>query len=253
LRQRVRAVLFLFFVILVWSFGFYSVASAIDYDGIWFLGFDVRKPPFDELKVRQAVAHSLDIGQMASFIPPGLPGFDPALTPYKYNVKYARLLMTRAKYSMTDKRLKGLSLLHTNGVRTVEIARLVQKGLKDIGMKVALTAVSARDEAKWERELRSGKYQLFLMGYKANPEKLFTAEVNVIPEDDGAALLEPLFRGGGAANFTGYANAKIDMLFDRLTVITTSFSKERETKLKEANKILYKDLPAVVLFYIEKL
>jgi len=246
LARRIIAVSCLLLVIGTTTF-------AAQYDGIWFLGFNVQQAPFDELKVRQAVAHTIEKNPIASVIPPGMLGFDPALPPYKHNVKYARLLMKRAKYLLNDARLKTLSLLHTDGDKTIEIARTIQKELKDLGMKVALTAVSARDEVKWERELRSGKYQLFLMGYKANPGKLFTSEVNVIPEDDGAALLEPLFRSGAAANFTGYSNAKIDMLFDQLTVITTSFSKERETKLKEVNKVLYKDLPAVVLFYIEKL
>jgi len=70
---------------------------------------------------------------------------------------------------------------------------------------------------------------------------------------EGAALLEPLFKTGGPANFTGYSNPGVDMMLDQLSVIDPVLSKEREIKLKEIDKILYKELPVVVLFYIEKL
>ena len=108
-------------------------------------------------------------------------------------------------------------------------------------MRVTLVQVSYRDENKWERELKSGKHQLFLMGYKAES----------VP--DSVSLLEPLFRTGGTANFTGYSDPAIDMMLDQLSVIDPAMYQARELKLKEINKALYKDLPVLVLFYIEKL
>lgn len=246
--------------------GFRSVASATEYDGIWFLGFNVQKPPFDELKMRQAVAHGLDRNYIvseiiseeivpASFIPPGLPGYDASLLPLKYNTGYARLLMKRAKYLPNDPRLGKLSLLHTDGVKTIEIAKKIQRDLKELGFKISLVEVSYRDAKKWEAELKSGRHQLFLLGQKPNIEQLFSdsgsAEKTAAP--DGAALLEPLFKTGGPANFGRYSNSTVDMLFDQLSVLGPGLAGEREIKLRAINKILYKELPAVVLFYIEKL
>ncbi len=227
-------------------------AFGADYDGIWFLGFNLRRPPFDDLKVRQAAAHAIDINGIAtgimsgetggSFVPPGLTGFDPSLATYKYNLDFARLLLKRAKYAPDDKRLKGLTLLHTDGVKTAAIARAIQSELRGLGARIKLVEVSYRDANKWERELRSGKYNLFLMGYKPD---LLTAE--------SAALLEPVFRTGGTANFTGYSSPAVDMMLDQLSVIAPAMTRERELKLREINKTLYRDQPAVVLFYIEKL
>jgi peptide/nickel transport system substrate-binding protein len=233
---------------------FTSVAFAKDFDGVWFLGFNLQKPPFSDLKVRQAVTNCLDLNAISAqimseeagpgLIPPGMAGNDPALAPFKKNLDYARLLLKRAKYAANDKRLKNLTLLHTDGVKTIAAARQIQSDLKDLGVQVKLVEVSYRDEVKWERELRSGKHQLFLMGYKANTE-------GKAPE--GAALLEPLFKTGGPANFTGYSNPAVDMMFDQLSVIDPALSKEREIKLREIDRNLYKELPAIVLFYIEKL
>ena len=247
----------------IWLLGFYSFASAKEYDGIWFLGFNVQKPPFDNLKVRQAVNHALEKDFISSeimsngvapisSIPPGMPGYDSELKPYKLNVKFAKTLMKRAKYSPNDQRLKELTLLHTDGIKTVEIAKKIQKDLKQIGMKINLVQVSYRGEESWIRELSSRKHHLFLMGYKTESEQLFTEEASA-KAADSYHLLEPLFKTKGEANFTGYSNSTVDMLLDQVSVIGPSFLKERELKLKEINKILYKELPVLVLFYIEKL
>ncbi len=240
--------------------GHCSFAQAKEYDGIWFLGFNLRQSPFDNAKVRQAVAHCLDMDAVrgiigeenvpGSFVPPGMPGYDPELKPYKLNVPYAKALMKTARYPLDHPRLKKLALLHTDGVKTVEIAKQIQKDLRRIGMKVTLIQVSFREEEKWHRQLASGEYPLFLMGYKA--ENLLTEEALSRPADS-VRLLEPLFRTGAEANFFGYSNPTADMLFDQLSVVSPTLLRERDIKLKEINRVLYKELPAIVLFYIEKL
>ena len=258
MSKRVLPSLFFIFYFLFFA----SLASAKDFDGVWFLGFNLQKEPFNDLKVRQAVSHCLDLYAIssrimseesgASVIPPGMTGNDAALAPYKHNLDYARLLMKRAKYSPGDRRLKNLTLLHTDGLKTIAIARQIQSYLRALGMRATLVEVSYRDENKWDRELRSGKHQLFLMGYKADASQPFSAEAAA--EGPGSVpLLEPLFKTGGAANFTGYSNPSVDMMLDQLSVINPAMYQERELKLKEINKALYKDLPVVVLFYIEKL
>jgi ABC-type transport system substrate-binding protein len=236
---------------------------AKSYDGIWFLGFNTQLPPFNNLKVRQAVAHTLNTEYIArgivsdevvpaGFIPPGMPGYLPELRPYKTNVKYAKTLMKRAKYAPNDPRLKSIPLLHTDGVQTIEIARQIAADLKRLGLKVDPVQVSYRDEEQWNRELASGKYPLYLMGYKADIAELFTSEANVTSPDSGK-LLSPLFRQGGEANFGAFSDPTLNMYFDQLTVINPAMAGERETKLREINRILYKQLPAIVLFYIEQL
>jgi len=243
-------------VIGIWCLGFNSFASAKEYDGIWFLGFNLQKAPFNNVRVRQAVAHCLNKDFIASsimseeitpasIIPPGMLGYDPELKPYKTNVSFAKSLMKKAKFP-------PITLLHTDGVKTVEIAERIQQELRRLGMKIRLVQVSYRDQEKWNQELSSKKYSLFLMGFKASHEKLLTDEAAAgIP--DTAKLLEPLFIHAGEANFTGYSNPKVSLLFDQLSVISPALASERETRLNEINRILYRELPVIVLFYIEKL
>lgn len=243
----------------------YQAIYAKEYDGIWFLGFNLHKAPFDNIKVRQAVAHCLDQEFItkhiveeetipASFIPPGMEGYDSELKPYKHNVTYAKSLMRLAKYTVNDPKLKNITLLHTDGVKTIEIAKKIEHDLKNIGMKIHRVQVSYREEEKWNQELAFRKHHLFLMGYKAEIEKLFTSEVTASPQAaDSYLLLEPLFKSQGPANFTGYQNSSVDALLDQVSVIGPAFQKEREIKLKEINRILYKEIPTLILFYIEKI
>ena len=211
--------------------GHCSFAAAKEYDGIWFMGINLKHEIFQDLRVRQAVNSSIDKEYIVteiisnesvplSFIPPGMLGYDPDLKPTFRDVKYAKLLMKKAGYPMADTRLKNLSLLHTDGIKTVAIAQKIQSGLRNIGMKVDLIEVSYRNEEKWVEELVSGKHDFFLMGYKADIEKLFTEEASTT-QDDSYGLVEPLFKTQGEANFTGYSNPQVDKLLDQLTGIKT--------------------------------
>jgi ABC-type transport system substrate-binding protein len=240
-----------------------SFALAKEYDGIWFMGMNLRNDLFKSLDVRKAVNLAIDKESIVSkivsaestplsIIPPGMLGYDPDLTYPVEGLKEAKALMRKAGYPMNDQRLKSLKLLHTDGVKTVAIAQQIQDDLKNIGMKVELVEVSYKDEEKWASELASGKYDFFLMGYKAGIEQLFaTEEASVMV--DSYNLIEPLFKTGGQANFTGYSNAEVDKRLKQLSGLDMALKSERHKKLKEINQMLFEDHPIVVLFYIEKL
>jgi len=240
-----------------------SPVQAKEYDGIWFMGMNLKSTVLKDLKVREAVNLAIDkeyiVKKIVSeevvpvgFVPFGMIGYDPDL-PFKFqDIKAAKELMKNAGYSMADPRIKDLSLLHTDGLLTIEIAKKIQSDLRNIGMKVNLTEVSYQNEDKWVEELTSGKHDFFLLGYKAGIEQLFTTE-EAATQIDSVSLIEPLFRSGGDVNFTGYSNPEVDKLLDQLEGINMALKSERHAKLKKINQILYQDQPAVVLFYIEKL
>lgn len=241
-----------------------SFAAAKGYDGIWFMGFNLNQELFKDPEVRKAFNATVDKEYViteivtqdsvpVSVIPPGMLGYDPDLEPNYRDVKYAKLLMTKAGYPMNDQRLKNLSLLHTDGVKTVNIAKKIQNDLRSIGVKVSLVEIPYQKETKWIRELVSGKHDLFLMGYKAGVEQLFATEEAAAVEIDSASLVGPLFKTEGDANFTNYTNSQVDKLLDQISGFNLALKSERHNKLKQINQQLYKDLPVVVLFYIEKL
>lgn len=253
----------LYLIILLLVFGNYSFASAKEYDGIWLMGFNLKKPINKNIKFRIAVARSIDKRYIVStimsaesvpagLIPPQMLGYNPELKPIPSNVKQAKLALKAAGYSTNDKRLKTLTLLHTSGVKTIEIANKIQRDLRRIGIRLKLVEIDAFDGEKWSGELAIGKFDFFLMGYKADIDRLFTDDPDT-SKPDGYDLLSPLFRTGGPANFFGYSNPKFDLLLGKTAGLDRSLQIERHAKLMEANDLLYKDLPAIGLFYIEKL
>jgi len=159
-----------------------EVSEPKQYDGIWFLGFNMNSKIFGNtngFKVRRAFGLALDrewiikniVGDTvvpASVIPPGMSGHDPGLKAPKQNISKAKALMKEAGYAMNDPRIKKLTLFHTNGEMTVEIAKWIKRYLVNIGVDLKLVEVDYADQKTWEIGLKGGTYDMFLMGYKSS-------------------------------------------------------------------------------------
>jgi peptide/nickel transport system substrate-binding protein len=261
--MRLNKIIVLSLIILTLVIGHCSFAEAKEYDGIWFMAFNLKKDLLQDLRVREAIDQTINKKIIVteimskeiipgSYIPPKMLGYDPDLAPRDHDVSYAKLLMKGSGYPINDKRIKNLSLLHTDGIMTIAIAKQIQKDLRNIGMKVKLKEVSYQDSDKWIDELTSGKHDFYLLGYKAGIEALFNTDEASVTYDS-YTLVDPLFRSDGTVNFSGYSNKEVDKLLGQLENINPALKSDRNAKLKKINQDLYKDIPAVTLFYIEKL
>jgi len=158
-----------------------SFAQAKEYDGVWFLGFNLHTKLFGDENgkiVRQAVAIAIDREKIAKkiigddtvpvgIIPPRMEGYDPELPPYPHDYSMAKNLMRSAGYPLNDKRLKNISFLMTDGERTKLIVDEIKRDLINLGFDITTTVVKYANTKEWEKELTSGKYDMFVMGYKA--------------------------------------------------------------------------------------
>ena len=157
--------------------------NIIECDGVWFLGFNLHKDLFDaenSQKIRASVAYAIDKPAIQKImgtsiiptgvVPPSMLGFDPQLNPFNLDIKKSKTLLKEAGYNPNDKRLKKLSLLHTDGKKTIEIAQSIKNNLAKIGFEIKLKQISYKDKETWQKELKGGRYHFFLMGYKAAPE-----------------------------------------------------------------------------------
>lgn len=125
-------------------------------------------------------------------IPPGMSGYDPDLKGYEFNLAQAKQLMRLAGYSTSDKRIKGLTLLHTDGEKTVEIAKWIKRYLINLGVDLTLIQVKYSDTDAWTKELKSGKYHMFLMGYKATLfDQVFIGDKNTMIFHDPSCARVP--------------------------------------------------------------
>ncbi len=237
-----------------------SACMASGYDGLFFLGFNTNKDIFGDANgklVRQAFNYAIDRNYIckkivgdenvpSGVIPKDMQAFDKDLKGYPFDLKKAKKLLRLAGYSMKDKRLKSLKLLHTNGTMTTAIAKKITNDLSKLGVKVTSIPVDYTKEGEWEDRLSSGKEHLFLMGHKYIPP----VAVPSVEAADTAYFLRVLFSSHGEANMTFLRNKKLDAMLDNIDMLPSTEATTREKDLRIIGRLLQDDPVTVNLFYI---
>ncbi len=183
-----------------------------------YLGFNCRKSPFTDVRVRQALSYAVDkqdivkialggIGMVASApLPPTLPGYDPSLKSFElgYDPQKAQSLLRQAGFVQSadgtwardGQALKGM-LLTSNRAPNDSIAALLQSQLKAIGVPVEIQQLDSKAVMD---ATTAGKFDLLLWRYDWN---------------DADAL--NIYLGGdrvGTTNRVAYSNPEVDKLLE---------------------------------------
>ena len=176
---------------------------------VQYVGLNVTMPPFDDVKVRQALVHATDSARLAQVVlknmvmpamgilPPGLPGFNPELDGLAYDPALARELMSASAYGSAGN-LPPL-VLHIAGdvtgpSRTIQA--LLAMWRDNLGIEVGVEAV---DWPLFLAEVSARRYPMFFLGWVAD-------------YPDPHNFLGLLFSSGSAENHTAYANPRVDAL-----------------------------------------
>lgn len=213
----------------------------------FYYGFNVRRPPFDDINVRMAFAKSIDraayvkdveqgIGKIADggFIPPGFPGYDNTDKEQLYDVAAAKALLDKASPA-SKAGLNGVKFTFSSNATNKARAEWAQSQWKtNLGVTVELDPVqSTAYSALFRKGLDSP--QLFYLGWCAD-----------FP--DAQNWHSTVWQTGGiSAGRTGYSSKAFD---DK----TKAADKEgdaakRDAMYLEAGKILSKDVPAAWIYY----
>jgi peptide/nickel transport system substrate-binding protein len=127
-------------------------SATIKLDGIdyqW-IGINVEKPPYTDLRVRQAVRYGIDVDQIIAgaysgtvsraktLLAPGLLGHWEAAPVYQRDVEKAKALLAEAGQTSFTTTLTCL-----NDATTQAIAQIVQANLADIGITVNINALDS--------------------------------------------------------------------------------------------------------------
>ena len=116
----------------------------------YYLSLNNELPPFDNVKVRQALNYAVnrkriltlisDRGVLAKgVLPPGMPGFNPELTGYPYDPAKARTLLAEAGF---PNGFHTELMMVTQNDTESKIAQVVQQDLKEVGVSVDLKPVT---------------------------------------------------------------------------------------------------------------
>jgi oligopeptide transport system substrate-binding protein len=210
--------------------------------------FNNKKPPFDNLKVRQALSMAFDretfvqkirggSGKPAySWIPPGMPGYQPELgKEYAFNPAKARETLAAAGFP-GGQGLPPIALHYAAVGPNQQIAEFTQAQFKDnLGIEIKLEPLEPRQFASF---LGQKKYQMAFVGWSAD----YPDPENWLPE---------FFGSQGGNNLAQYSNPRFDELAQKALVELDG--KKRLELWAQAQKIVVDDAASLFIFHDERI
>ena len=209
--------------------------------------FNVTKPPFDNLKVRQAFSCAVDragfvndvrggVGRVAlSWIPPGMPGYDPNLgQEYSYNPSKARQLLAEAGFADTAK-LPEIKFQYADTFGAKIIAQFLQGQIKtNLGIIITLEPMEPKAFSQF---INTGGFTWAWGGWAAD-----------YPDPDN--WLPEIFGTGAGNNQSLYSNPAFDALAKQGK---QELDNTRRLQIwAQAQQIVMADAPIITMFYLER-
>jgi len=220
-------------------------------NGYTYLGFNQKKEPFNDKRVRRALNFAIDkneiikgvllgLGEpLSSPYKPGTRWNNTKLKPYPYNSNKALALLNEAGYKKNEDGLleKNGKLLRfeilTNQNKQREMtAVIIQRRLKEIGVDVSIRVI------EWasfiNQFIKTGDFDVVVLGWSLSLDP------------DQYNIWHSTQQGPGQFNFLGYENKRVDNLLERgrLELDVT----KREKIYHEFSEILLDDSPIIYLY-----
>lgn len=210
---------------------------------VGYFGFNVKKPPFNNKLVRQAISYGINKKTLLdtvyqgkaepakSIIPNTSWAFDDSIPEHEFNPLIAKELLKKAGYpegfSMD---LWAMPVQRPYNPNAITMAKLIQADLFNIGINVKIVSY------EWNtflNRLSDGQHQSFLLGWSADhpePDNFFSPILSCSASENGS-------------NTTFWCNKEYDELIHQ-SLKTTDVNKRKQNYSK-AMKILYQELPLI--------
>jgi len=225
-----------------------NIESYLSNEVDW-VGFNMNKTPLSDVKIRQAIATSIDTKSILegayygngvlcdSIYYPGYWGIKNTGSIYQFDKTEAALLLKKAGY--TDLNNDGILedrdgkdfiidiLVNSNNEPRVVAAEVIKKNLAEIKIKAIITAVEFE---KYNNSILNGKFDIYIGGSK-------------MAENYDLRSLLKSYNGNPA----GYKNITVDKYLDQLKSGTSS--EEKIAIYKKLKAILSEEIPYYPLVY----
>lgn len=217
-----------------------------------YLGFNLKKTPFDDVRVRKAINYAIDKQEIIDGVylglgiaigspyKPGTRWSNTDLAPYPFDPQRARALLAEAGFKdsngdgIVERNGKPLSfeILTNNGNKEREkTVVIIQRRLKEVGIDVRVRTI------EWasfiSRFIKTGDFQAVVLGWGLG---LDPDQYNIWHSSQQAP---------GQFNFIGYHNPQVDALLEQGR---REFDPDKRQQIYHAfAKALYEDSPVVYL------
>lgn len=209
---------------------------------VYYIGFNTAEKPFDDPRVRRALAMALDRDLLANDIlqglfapakgvlPPGMPGYNDKLTGIPYDPDAARKLLDEAG---GPDLLKDVTLLTTGqGASPSDVLEAIT-AMWEENLGVQIT-IEQEEFGSFLRDLDLGNFQIFSLGWIAD-------------YPDPQNFLEIKFHSKSGNNETKYSNPDVDALLEKARVETDQG--KRFELYQKAEETIVSDAPWVPLYH----
>jgi peptide/nickel transport system substrate-binding protein len=206
-----------------------------------YLGFNMNKAPYDNMKVRQAIAMAVNKDDIVYGIldGQGVPAVGPlaptvngnyqGLTPLDYDVEAAKALLAEAGF---ENGFNTTIFVNEGNKARADIAELVQHQLGQIGINVEIKIV---EWGAFLEQTAAGDHELFILGWTT-----VTGDA-----DYGLYALFHSSQHGSPGNRSFYSNDRVDELLDYAR--SEADQPKRNEAYKEISEILVEEAPMVYL------
>lgn len=203
----------------------------------FYLGLNVAAPPFDDPKVREAFTLLIDRARLAEVtlsgaatpaygvLPPGMPGYDPAIAPVAADAERARALIGESRYGSPE----ALPPIVAYGGWAGTLREVAEEALG-----ISIEVRDYEDYGAYLAALDAAEFQIYGSGWVAD-----------YPDPEN--FVDVLFRTGSGENHTAYGSPEVDALLDRAAVETDQ--DRRHELYREAERRILADAPVVPLYH----
>ena len=180
----------------------------------FYIGFNVKEPPFDDVHFRRALNYAVDKELIAEAVlqnraraaygplPPGFIGFNPDLEILGFDVEKAVEELNMSKYADPETRPRiVLTAPGTGGSPSTWLQAVADMWARNLGVEIEFQEV---EWATFLEEVDNFKLQAFQLGWSPD-------------YPDPHTFVDVLFRSDSAINPTQYSNADVDALLDEAT------------------------------------
>ncbi len=216
-----------------------------------YMGFNLKRKPFDDVRVRQAINYAIDkqeiidgvllgLGEpVASPYKPGTRWSNPSLQPYPYDPIKARALLREAGFADTngdgilekDGKPFSFEILTNQNKEREMTAVLIQRRLKEVGIDVNIRVL------EWAsflgRFIKPKQFDAVVLGWS----------LSLDPDQYG--IWHSSQQAPGQFNFISYSNPQADKLLEAGRI---ELNPDKRMKIYHAfSKILLEDSPVIYL------
>ena len=217
-----------------------------DFD-VFYYGMNSQEPPFDDVKVRQALNYAIDretlstvllggvVTPTSKILPPGFPGYNPDLEGYTYDPEKARQLLAESKYGSDTSTYPPIVITFPGsfGSSLSPLNEAILAGWEEqLGIQMD---IQQTEWATYLQDLRERRFQIFGgSGWVAD---------YLDPEN----FLDVLLHSESDNNYSGFGNPEVDAILERARV--EQDEQARVALYNEAEQLIIDQAPWVPLFH----